>query len=351
MSAGLSWRMRRQLYEQASSQIENGRTLTEVLVDFRDRLQRRGRAKAAASAHDIYRKVRDGKTLMGAMAGSLTDLEYAVLGSGEKAGQLPQAMQLVLETRERMARIQRRLLASLFAPAVYLVTLYVVLFFIGAFVVPQFATVLPRERWTGWAYALYVMGQVAAGWFAPMGIALLGAVIAAVIGSLPRWTGEAGIAGRRRLDAHVFPYTVYREVTGFAWLLSFVTLLRAGVTDSEALAGQIRTASPWLASRLRPVVAGLRNGLDMAAAMRLSGYGFPSADLIDEIGAYVGFADFPRKIEQVARGYADVLERRLMVRAMVVSAAFSALMFLSFVVLQLGANSISSILASSMGAF
>ncbi|RKP47566.1 type II secretion system F family protein [Trinickia fusca] len=349
MTAGLSWSLRKRLYEQASSQIDNGRTLTEILEDFRDRLSRRGRKRSAEAAHRVWRKVIDGETLMRALADNLTDLERSVLASGEKTGQLANAMRLVLDVRERTGRIRRKLQASLFAPVMYLFALYAVLFVIGYYIVPQFTAAVPVRKWTGWAYALYAMGQIAVGWQAPVILGLFVASCLLTWWALPRWTGQQAVPGRALFDKYVMAFSVYREILGFAWLLSFAALLRAGVPDTEALAGQILTSSPWQASRLRPIYGGLKNGLKMDAAMRRSGYEFPSLDLIDEIGAYVGYPDFPDKIEVVARQYAETLERQLMFKGLLISAVFSGLMFFAFFVLQLGTNAIASILASSMG--
>lgn len=347
MTAGLSWSTRRRLYQQASNQIENGLAITQVLGDFRDRLQRRRRKKAALAAHDIYRKVRDGDTLRDAMGPDLPDLESSVLASGEQAGQLPAAMRLVVDVRDRTTRMQRHLFGSFFSPVVYLVAFYSVLFTIGYSIVPQFTENVPVDKWKGWAYVLYVMGQVAVGWEAPV---VFGGVIAATAiscWSLRRWTG----AGRRFFDRNIFPFTVYREVTGFAWLLSFAALLKAGVPDTEALKSQIFSASPWLASRLRPIEGGLRDGFNLASAMRRSGFEFPSVDLIEEIDAYVGFPNFAEVIEKVAKEYAEALERRLLARGMVISFAFLLMMYFAFAVVQLGSNSLSSLFASSMGSY
>jgi len=188
MTVSLSWSLRKRLYEQASNQIDNGRTITQILEDFRDRLQRRGKTRAAEAANQIWRRVINGDTLMDAMVGSLTDLERSVLASGEKTGQLANAMRLVLDVRERTARMRRQLQASFFAPTVYLFALYAVLFVIGAYIVPQFTTAVPIEKWTGWAYALYIMGQLAVGWAAPVifgGVLIIGMLI---WWALPRWT-------------------------------------------------------------------------------------------------------------------------------------------------------------------
>ncbi|CAG9165722.1 type II secretion system F family protein [Cupriavidus pinatubonensis] len=345
--SGLAWTMRRRLYQQASSQLENGLTLPQVIEDFRERQARRGRKRAAEAAHEVGRQVRDGKTLMAAMGTGLSDLERSVLDAGEKAGQLPDAMRLVLDVRDLTTRLRQKLQASFFAPGVYLVTLYAVLLLIGGYIVPQFLGVLPIERWTDWAYAMYWSGELAVGWPAPLLFGTLGGYAIWSWWALPRWTGS----GRRFCDQHVFPFTVYREITGFTWLLSFVALLRAGVPDIAALESQIAAASPWLASRLRPIRLGLADGLDLAEAMRQAGNGFPSLDLIDEIGAYAGFDDFTEKITVAVRQHAEVIERQLLAKGMVMSAIFTGLMFLAFIVLQLGANSLSSILTSSMGQF
>lgn len=351
MSGGLSWGMRKRLYEQAAAQLENGRTITEILTDFRDRLERRGQKRAAAAAHHVLRRVMDGDTLMKALSANLADLERGVLASGEQTGQIARSMRLILDVRERTTRMRRKLQSSFFAPVAYLFSLYGVLFTIGFYIVPQFLDTVPLSKWTGWAYALYCMGQVAVGWIAPLVALALSSLVGATLWALPRWTGNDSIPGRTFFDQYVLGFAEYREMTGFAWLISFAALLRAGVPDTDALATQIAAASPWLESRLRPIQAGLKNGLKLDAAMRRAGHGFPSPDLIDEIGAYVGFPDFADKIEAVARQYAEHLERRLTVKGMVISALFSGLMFFSFVVVQLGANAISSILSSSLGRF
>ncbi|RWA55732.1 type II secretion system protein [Cupriavidus sp. UYMSc13B] len=344
MVTTLSWPVRRQFYENASSQILNGLTLQQALDGFRLRLMRRGKQKAAEALHQVHRKVKDGKTFVVAMGDCLTDLERGLLASGEKAGDLPGAMQLVLTVRERMGRVTSKLVASFFSPVVYLVVLYAVLRMIGQEIVPSFAQVLPAEKWTGWAYAMYIMGQAAVGWRVPAAVSIVVVVVGGTAWALPRWTGRA----RTFCDRHIFPFTTYRDVAGVTWLLAFSALVRA-LPETSALQDQISTASPWLASRLRPVVAGLKNGLDMATAMRRAGMDFPSPELIDEIGAYVGFTDFPQKIEAVANRYAEKLERELARRGAWISAGFSGLLFFAFIVMQLGANSLSTALTSAVG--
>jgi type II secretory pathway component PulF len=189
------------------------------------------------------------------------------------------------------------------------------------------------------------MGEFSTTWRGPL-ITLVGITYgASAIWALPRWKGQ----GRAFCDRYVFPFSTYRDVTGFAWLLSYGALVKAGVPDVKALQGQIATASPWLASRLRAIEAGLTNGFDLAASMRLAGHGFPSMALIDDLGAYVGFPNFPEMIEVVAKQHADKLERTLISRSVIIGLLFSGLMFMAMLVLQLGANSISTLITINAG--
>ncbi|MGF6440605.1 type II secretion system F family protein [Paraburkholderia youngii] len=349
-SMAVSWGNRRKFYEQAANQLENGRGLTEILLNFKERMERRGRKKTAAVFQEILNRVRDGDTLSVAMGQSLNELERDVLAASDKSGQVAKSMRLILDVRERTTRMRRAIQSSLFAPAVYATALYAVLAVIGLKLVPEFVDTLPISKWTGWAYVLYVMGSFATSWVGPFVVALLLVLIIAGWSAAPRWTGEK-IPGRKFCDNYVIGFTEYKELRGFGWLMAYTALLQTGISDTEALASQIAVASPWLASRLEPIRAGLKNGLKLDAAMRRSGFAFPSPDLIDEIGAYVDFTDFASKIETVALKYADDLERKIKWKGVLTGVVFSGLMFIAFVIVQLGANDISSILSSSVGTF
>lgn len=346
---GLSWSQRRSFYEQAESQIDNGLTLPAVLEDFSNRLTRRRNSKAGQIVEEIRLSVVDGSTLTDAMGDRLTDLERSVLSAGEKGegGQLPRAMRLILEVREMTSNIQGKLISTLFQPAVYFLTLYATLAVIGVQVVPPLTDVVPIAKWTGWAYAMYLMGEAATGFAAPI---VLGSVVAYFIWSLralPRWVESEKSKARVRFDRHMFPFTTYRELTGFTWLMSHVAMVRAGIPETVALQQQIDSASPWLASRLTPILEGMvLGGLDMAAAMRRSGLDFPSPDLIDEVGAYAGFKNFTEKLEVVLRKYAKKLERKLLLKGLFLSGVFSALMYGAFFVVALGSDAISKSMAS-----
>jgi len=346
----LSWGVRRQFFEQAASQLENGRKDLDILADFSKRLERKGKRRTASHFTEIARRMRDGATMTAAMGEHLTYMERGVLAAGENAGKPKDAMTLILEIKELTENVSRRFRASMMGPLANAVMLGALLVFLGAYVNPMLADTVPTDKWTGWAWVLYVMGAAATGWIGPVVALVLVLTGYLIYASFSSWVGTR-VPGRTALDKYLLPYIVYREMQGFSWLLSYAALLRAGLSDEEAIASQMKHASPWMRSRLEPVLQGIRNGLRLDAAMRRTGMVFPSPDLIDEVGAYVDAPDFPMKISNVGRTYAKTLERRLLSQSTIIAAVIAAGTYVMILLVQLGSNEISSMMAMSSSTF
>ncbi len=341
----VNWAIRKQLYTQAASRLDNGLSLSAILKDFAQALQRRGRKRAAEGVAQAFRSVRDGKPFATSLGEGLSDMEVSVLAAGEKAGDLAGAFRLILDMRARTDKIRGSFISKLIGPFFLALVLWGTLWAIGSMVIPQFASMVPVSRWTGWGYVMYLMGAVATGWTGAV-LACLAAIAGAlVVYSRPRWHSKWRVFA----DNHVFPFTVFRELDGLVWLMTFNALLRAGIPDTQALKTQLESASPWLTSRLRPLLAALRDGTALPDAMMRTGLGFPTPDLIEDIAAYAGFKDFPSKMAVVAVEYADKLEQRLTRLAVGLAFALQLLTYLLLGVVQLGANSLGSIAGNSLG--
>ena len=338
------WPLRRLFYLQASTQIENGLTMTGVLEDFKDRMKRRHRKGAVKVADEVLKKLRDGGKLADALKPYVSDIELSLLGAGEQAGNVPRALKAIVETKDREKRIYGKLKSSMASPAIYFVTGFLTLWFIGAKTIPQFAELVPVEKWQGWAKLMYWMGAFATGWgmvFSLGSMVLMGFGLAKI---LPRWTGPT----RDIFDRNVFPFTVYREANGFTWITAFVSMIRSGMVDTIAIEEQIKMSKPWLASQLVPIKSSLRNGENLFTAISKNKSNFPSPELIDEIKAYAAFPDFAEKISIVVNTYTESFEKRLMSMGTMIGAVFSGGMFFMFIVIQLGANDLSSMAGNSV---
>lgn len=348
MSGKIPWGVRRLFYEQAAEQLRNGSTLIDILERFRVMLVRRGRKKTAEVFRRVIRRVKNGETLLDALREHLTPIERDLLSTGEQTGsRLPEAMDLIVEVRDGTSEMMRKIGVSFLPPLAYFIALYISLYIVGEMVIPSLAASVPTSRWTGWAYLLYLLGLVATGWAVPIVATVFVVTIGLSIWALPRWTGEGAIKGRPFFDKHVPIFVEYCALVGFTWLSAYAALYSSGVPDEEALGAQIRSASPWLASRLQPLRLALKNGLRLDDAMRRTGHAFPSEDLIEEIGAYVDSASFAVRITNVARQYAKRLERRMRGKIMITSAIFTGVMFLAVGVIQMGSNSLMALISST----
>lgn len=340
----LGWGVRKLFFEQASSQLENGLAITLIIDNFVSRLRRRGKHKDADIFVMIGNGVRNGSTLTSIMSSHLTDVEVGLLSAGEKSGSVSQAMKYIVETKERERRIVGKLRSSMINPLVYMVVGFSVLFFIGKSVVPQFATVVPPSKWTGFAAVMRDMGEFATGMGLPIVVFLLVCLIVAIWMSMPKWVGGY----RDIFDRSVFPWTVYKEMQGFSWLTAFISMLRSGVADVNAIESQIKTANPWLADILTTVRRSMVNGDNLFVSLRSTGTDFPSQDLVEEIGAYVAFPDFPEKLSAILSSHVEQFEARIAKIGTVVSIFFTVEMFSMFLIIQLGANDLASISASAV---
>lgn len=343
---GLSQRTRDALYRQASAQGANGLGLVQILEDFEQRLLRRSRKGDAAFVSKVAGEVRDGKPLALALGASVSSAERQILAAGEESGDLWSAMRLALTMRELTGSIRSAFMSALLSPLVYVVTLWACLAIIGIRVTPAFISMLPVSNWGPWAKTMYYLGEAASSWYGLLVVGLFLVGSGWIMWARNNWVGK----GRITLDRFMFPFTLFVEIEGFVWLMTYSALLRSKIPDTNALEMQIDVGSKYLQSRLTPVLARLKNGKTLPDSLRGTGYGFPSMDLIDEIGAYAGFSDFADKIENVGRDYAAEMKRRLNAKAFMTGAIFGGVVFLVMGIVQLGANEIQSAIMSTVGA-
>ncbi len=345
-----SWPIREMLYRHIATQVSNGVSVEVALDTFRARLQRRKKPSSDKIVAKVARSMRNGSTLAGALDSWIPPDEAGIVSGGELSGNLPRALDLIIEAKRRVVRINTALKSSLVSPTIYVLLVYGMLWAIGRFVTPGFVMILPESRAQGLVYGLYVAGDFANSWWVVLPPIVLGILITLVARSLSKWTGPRRIAAEK-----VFPYSTYRDLNGYIWLMSFATLLRAGVADVEILKRQARQASPWLKERLRAFRLRMDDGASLPSALMAKGRGampsflFPNPDIIDDIASMDGFSDFPERISKLAMQWADELESAMLVRAKRFGFAMEMLMYVVMGLLMIAINSMSTQMGSVPG--
>jgi type II secretory pathway component PulF len=223
-----SWPVREALYRHLSSQHANGVTVEAALDTFRARLQRRKKFSSDKIVADVARRRRDGSTLAKALTTWIPQDEISVISSGEMSGKLSEALNLVIEAKRRIGRVNSALKTSMVTPTIYAVAVYGMLWGIGRFVTPGLQQALPIEKAHGLVYGLYVAGDLANSLWAVLPPIVLILIIALIVKSLQKWTGK-----NRVIAEQFFPYSFYRDIQGYTWLMSYSALLRAGMADVD----------------------------------------------------------------------------------------------------------------------
>lgn len=345
-----NWAMREALYRHLSAQVSNGVAVEVALDAFSARLKRRKKSSSEKLVVDVARRMRDGVSLSIALTKWIPNDEAGMIASGELSGNLPRSLDLIIESKRRIARVQRAYKMSLVRPTIYSLAVYGVLWAIGVFVTPSLTLVLPPAQATGLVSWLYAMSDFACSWkvFIPPFVLLLAALL--VARSLPFWLGRQRIAAES-----IFPYSFYRDMHGYIWLMSFSALLRAGLPDVDILKRQMLNASPWLKERLREIRVRMVNGATLPTALLAKGrhgmpaFGFPNPDIVDDIQSMAGFTDFPERISKLAAQWADEIEASTLSRAAAFGFAMEMFMYVVMGLLMMAINSMSTQLGSVTG--
>lgn len=345
-----SWKIRESLYRHISSQVSNGVPVESALESFRERLIRNKKMSSDKIIVDIGRRMRDGATLAGAIGKWAPADEVNIVSSGELSGNLAKALDLIIEAKNRIARVNKALKSAMISPGIYLAAVYGMLWAIGHYVTPGLELALPKARATGMVYALYVGGDFLNTLWAILPPIIFIIIVFIVVKSLPKWTGPKRISAE-----NYFPYSFYRDINGYTWLMGFTALLRAGMADVEIVKRQIEGTSPWLRERLYAIWWRMENGKSLPAALLEKGkksspsFGFPNPDIVDDISSLAGFPDFPEKIAMLATQWSESLESATLAKAKALGATMEMIMLAVIGVLMVAINSMSTQLGSIPG--
>ena len=250
-----------------------------------------------------------------AMAASVPAAEAMIFEAYGRvdAGRLFAAASRVADLRERQMAAVRKALAM---PLMLAVALVLMLWAAGGWFVPVLETVVPPERW-GPAAALF--RAVSLGLHDhPAALAAIFAAVAVPVGvAMVYWTGP----GRTALD-RIAPFSLYRTVTGSAFLFVVLEFLGAGLDlNDRAFEDLKRRAAPYARHRIGAIQRHMVRGAGLGRAMTLTGHGFPDPALVPVIAALDGVPGWEAKLSRFVARWVSRSEDLLRTRAAGLNAA------------------------------
>ena len=199
-------------------------------------------------------------------------LVFGALGQGN-AKDLFAAAARVAEIRQRQVKAVK---AALLWPGIILVSTLVIVWWTAAELLPRFRGYSDPEKWSALAKAGYAISRGVYQFDILIVCALLAALAALWIAVL-RWTG----AGRTKLDDFP-PFSFYRVVSGTAFMLLTLELMKLGVDLNEAMWRRLsQGASPYVRSRMEAVqLRMVQGGMGFGRALLAAGTGFPDREIV-----------------------------------------------------------------------
>ena len=219
----------------------------------------------------------------------------------------------VADLRDRQISAVRKALAM---PLTLAGGLAVMLWAAGGYFVPVLESVVPPERW-GPAAGLF---RAASAWLHAEPLvfcAICATVVAATGTAMVHWTGP----GRTTLD-RIAPFSLYRTITGSAFLFVALEFLAAGLDlNDRAFEDLKRHASPYARHRIGAIQRGMARGAGLGRAMALAGHGFPDPALVPVAAALDGAPGWEDKLARFVERWVGRSEDLLKSRAAALNGA------------------------------
>ena len=131
------------------------------------------------------------------------------------------------------------------------------------------------------------------------------------------WTGP----GRTTLD-RIAPFSLYRTITGSAFLFVALEFLAAGLDlNDRAFEDLKRHASPYARHRIGAIQRGMARGAGLGRAMALAGHGFPDPALVPVAVALDGAPGWEDKLARFVERWVGRSEDLLKSRAAALNGA------------------------------
>jgi type II secretory pathway component PulF len=298
MTAGV----RTRVYRRIATMLANGLPLLRVLDDMYQRASYQGRKPSEPLAIAFFewkRSVQNGRTLAEGMREWVPLTEQMLIAAGEQSGRLEASLVAVVDVVQATSKIRSAVIGGAAYPILVLGFVLGYIYLFGTRVIPEFSRLGDPAQWHGPARSMHFMSIVVQGWMLPI-VLLLIALGAVLIYSMSRWRGSVRLVADR-----LPPYSIYRMLSGSGFLLAFSALLAAGITVEKSLYRLCDSAGPWLRERLEGALLGVKSGLNCGEALRNSGYGFPSPEIVDDLCIYSEYRGFPEVLKTLANEWME----------------------------------------------
>ena len=292
----LSGKTRLKIYRKLISLLHNRFSLMDALERIRKIITDNDKKPDEPMALAIIywmRALNNGESFAVALQGWAPARERLMLSVGD-VSDLAGALENLVKVTEGIKRMTSPLIGAISYPMFLTMATVLIIYGIGAFMVPPMVAAAPQAHWTGTAKQLVAVSDwIQVYWLEAFSFFPIVFVIIGV--TLGRWKGKS-----RAYFENVPPWSLYRIFVGVTWLLAMGALVKAGTPVSQALRSLRHDASPYLLHRIDTALVFINNGDNIGDALYKAGLGFPDKEIIGDLQIYSEMDNFQEALNQMA---------------------------------------------------
>ena len=242
--------------------------------------------------------LQNGQPFSEALKGWAPDRERLMLSVGD-VSDLESAIRNLIRVTEGTTKMIRPIVSAISYPAFLLMMVTLIIYGIGAYMVPPMIDAAPNTKWTGMAKSLADLSAwIQVYWPIAFSIVpVVGLIIYATIGI---WTGTI-----RSFVDRLPPWSLYKVFVGITWLLAMSALVKGGTPVSNALRALRRDSTRYLAERIDKTLVFVNNGDNLGQALAKTGLDFPDPEIIADLKIYSEMDNFEEALEKLANTWLE----------------------------------------------
>ena len=306
---------RLKVYKKLASLLRNRFSLMNALDIMYDSITNEGKNPSEPMAIAIAcwgKALQNGLSFSDALKGWAPARERLMLSVGDMSD-LESALLNLIKVAEGTEKMLKPIVGAISYPSFLLLMSVLVIYAIGAYMVPPMEEAAPNAKWTGSAKDLVVVSHwVQDNWL--LAFSFFPALFGIIYITIGIWTGPT-----RKMIDDVPPWSLYKMFMGITWLLSLSALIKGGVPISVALAALRKDSNRYLCERIDRAMDFIKNGDNLGQALSKSKLNFPDKEVVADLKIYAELDNFEEALDKLANDWLDASAEAVEAKASVLN--------------------------------
>ena len=292
---------RLKVYKKLASLLRNRFSLMGALDIMYDSITDCGKNPSEPMAIAIAswgKSLQNGYAFSDALKGWAPSRERLMLSVGDMSD-LESALLNLINVAEGTQKMLKPIIGAIAYPSFLLLMSVLVIYAIGAYMVPPMEEAAPNAKWSGTAKDLVAVSHwIQDNWI--LAFSFFPVLFGTIYATIGIWTGPT----RKAID-DCPPWSLYKMFMGITWLLSLSALIKAGVPISVALSNLRKDSNRYLQERIDKAMDFIKNGDNLGQALSKTKLNFPDKDVVADLRIYAELDNFEEALDKLANDWLD----------------------------------------------